>query len=452
MTTQGPRWRALAAWPARRAGSPRRSPWCCGSETTRAARGPRARRGARAPAATRRPFRPRTKTTSATWTAACRSRPRRSRGGTRGPSGPPATIASGTASASTAYGALDFLKTLSTHPSLKTSRDHRWEYLGLVNEPCFVKPTGPDPKRHGLWLDQRSPDCPPDPFENEQKYPGVADRRARQDDRARLATTGMPPASSGCGCFPNPDFDERGREGVGRESLLHRSRVLQLEHAGAVAPRRHVVRLLPRRSEPDEAARRSGEPEVGEPQLQRRGAVLLGRPDLRLERGSARPSSSSCFTPRARVARHLADLDRQHQQPADDERGLPAAAAAAAGEAVGQGNARRRRPRQPAVQRLRERGTADAVLRGAGHGLDAARAQGRLPIRSARSARSTACSSTSGRSAKSGCCTSTRWSAAGACRRSRSPTRGRTPRTSRPPRRRRSTSPASFSRPPARII
>src|SRR3989442_1060857 len=35
----------------------------------------------------------------------------------------------------TAYGALDFLKTLSTHPSLKTSRDHRWEYLGLVNEP-----------------------------------------------------------------------------------------------------------------------------------------------------------------------------------------------------------------------------------------------------------------------------------------------------------------------------
>ena len=68
----------------------------------------------------------------------------------------------------TAYGALDFLKTVSSHPSLKNNRDHRWEYLGLVNEPCFVKPTGPDPKRHGLWLDQRSPDCPPDPFENEQ--------------------------------------------------------------------------------------------------------------------------------------------------------------------------------------------------------------------------------------------------------------------------------------------
>ena len=81
-------------------------------------------------------------------------------------------------------------------------------------------------------------------------------------------------------------------------------------------------------------------------------------------------------TSRPGLARHLADLDRQHQQSADDERGLPAGAAAGAGEAVGEGNARRRRARQPAVQRFRERRAADAVLRGAGHGLDAARAEG----------------------------------------------------------------------------
>jgi hypothetical protein len=55
----------------------------------------------------------------------------------------------------TSAGALDFLKTVSSHPSLKSSRDRRWEYLGLVNEPCFAKPTGPDPNRFGLWLDQR---------------------------------------------------------------------------------------------------------------------------------------------------------------------------------------------------------------------------------------------------------------------------------------------------------
>jgi hypothetical protein len=43
----------------------------------------------------------------------------------------------------------------------------------VVNDPCFEKATGPDPQRFGLWLDKRRPDCRPDPFENEQKYPGV---------------------------------------------------------------------------------------------------------------------------------------------------------------------------------------------------------------------------------------------------------------------------------------
>jgi hypothetical protein len=107
----------------------------------------------------------------------------------------------------TAYGALDFLKTLSTHPNLKTSRDHRWEYLGLVNEPCFVKPTGPDPKRHGLWLDQRSPDCPPDPFENEQKYPGVL-TGARGKTIERGSFYGYATGIVGLRLFPNPDFDD----------------------------------------------------------------------------------------------------------------------------------------------------------------------------------------------------------------------------------------------------
>ena len=70
-------------------------------------------------------------------------------------------------------GALDFVKTLSSHPNLKGNRDNRWDYYGLVNEPCFEKATGADPNRFGLWLDKRSANCPPDPFENEQKYPGV---------------------------------------------------------------------------------------------------------------------------------------------------------------------------------------------------------------------------------------------------------------------------------------
>ena len=70
-------------------------------------------------------------------------------------------------------GNLDLLKTISSHPKLKGSRDNRWSWMGVVNEPCFHKATAPDPNRFGLWLDQRDPNCAPDPFENEQKYPGV---------------------------------------------------------------------------------------------------------------------------------------------------------------------------------------------------------------------------------------------------------------------------------------
>src|SRR5207245_5789280 len=56
-------------------------------------------------------------------------------------------------------GTLDFLKILSNRPGLDASRDTRWRYLGLVNEPCFDKGTGPRQDRFGLWLDVRRPDC-----------------------------------------------------------------------------------------------------------------------------------------------------------------------------------------------------------------------------------------------------------------------------------------------------
>src|SRR5262249_31740820 len=72
-------------------------------------------------------------------------------------------------------GGLDFLKTISDHPDLPATRSNRWELLGVVNEPCFVKATGPREDRWGLWLPTRavSEECPPDPYENESLYPGV---------------------------------------------------------------------------------------------------------------------------------------------------------------------------------------------------------------------------------------------------------------------------------------
>ena len=50
-------------------------------------------------------------------------------------------------------GTFDLLKTISSYPKRPNEttygagygRHNRWEYLGLVNEPCFKEATGPDP-------------------------------------------------------------------------------------------------------------------------------------------------------------------------------------------------------------------------------------------------------------------------------------------------------------------
>lgn len=110
--------------------------------------------------------------------------------------------------ATKSVGLLDFLKILSNHPGLKYSRDNRWRYLGLVNEPCFDKGSGPRADRYGLWLDQRSADCPPDPFENEQKYPGVK-IGARGKNLPVGSYYGYATGIVGLRLFPNPDFDEK---------------------------------------------------------------------------------------------------------------------------------------------------------------------------------------------------------------------------------------------------
>jgi hypothetical protein len=112
------------------------------------------------------------------------------------------------------FGALDLLKTMSSYPGQGYSRDTRWSYLGVINEPCFEKATGPDPQRFGLWLDHRAKRCAADPFENEQAYPGV-----RIGARGTTLSSGekLPVGSYygyatgivGLRLFPNPAFDEK---------------------------------------------------------------------------------------------------------------------------------------------------------------------------------------------------------------------------------------------------
>ena len=112
------------------------------------------------------------------------------------------------------FGAFDLLKIISSHPSLGYSRTSRWDYLGLVNEPCFEPAKGPDKNRRGLWLDVRDKDCTPDPFENEIKYPGVAigARGKPLGDGTNQPVGsfyGYATGIMGLRLFPNPDFDEK---------------------------------------------------------------------------------------------------------------------------------------------------------------------------------------------------------------------------------------------------
>jgi hypothetical protein len=106
----------------------------------------------------------------------------------------------------------------------EASRVNRWKYFGLVNEPGFrqwdpkgcdwkadrktdLEPYGKcgDPGRFGLWLDRRL--GPPDPFEDEAKYPGV-----RVGARGKTVPVGSyygyGSGIVGLRLFPNPAFDE----------------------------------------------------------------------------------------------------------------------------------------------------------------------------------------------------------------------------------------------------
>jgi hypothetical protein len=106
-------------------------------------------------------------------------------------------------------GNLDLLKTISDHPAVKWTRNTRWKWYGLVNEPCCRQATGPRKDRFGLWLDERieGGDCKPDPFENEQKYPGVK-VGARGKNIPVGSYYGYATGIVGLRLFPNPAFDE----------------------------------------------------------------------------------------------------------------------------------------------------------------------------------------------------------------------------------------------------
>jgi hypothetical protein len=89
------------------------------------------------------------------------------------------------------------------------SRENRWKYLGLNNEPCYRQATGPRADRFELWLDEwvGGPGCPErDPFEDEREYPGV-EIGARGKNLPVGSYYGYGTGVVGLRLFPNPDFD-----------------------------------------------------------------------------------------------------------------------------------------------------------------------------------------------------------------------------------------------------
>ena len=117
------------------------------------------------------------------------------------------------------FGNLDFLKLVSNDPQQPYSRSNRWEELGLVNEPCFVKNTEPLPEFWGLRLDKRvtSAECGAEPFSDAAKYPGAKlgargttlTYKGQQKNLPVGSFYGYPSGVIGLRLFTNPAFDQK---------------------------------------------------------------------------------------------------------------------------------------------------------------------------------------------------------------------------------------------------
>ena len=177
---------------------------------------------------------------------------------------------------------------------------------------------------------------------------------------------------------PEPGLRRSRCKAMGPAALLQRPQLLLVKGPGPALPRRHVLRLLPCQRQPGEAAGQSRGPAMGKFELDRRRPIFLGRPHSCLERRSVEFPVPGLAHRAAGVVGHFAGVERQHQQPADDERGLQSVAAAPDGEAPGAGNPRPGQSREQAIQRLCHSRPADPVLSAAEYGMDPACAEGRL--------------------------------------------------------------------------
>ena len=181
---------------------------------------------------------------------------------------------------------------------LKYSRDNRWNYLGLVNEPCFEGRPARTRTASACGSTCGDPDCPPDPFADDDEIPRRR-RSARAARRSRSArTTAIRPASSGCGCFPTR-ISTRPRRSAGTPSAIYNDPdLLQRRRtwSGRIASACRAASATSARTR--SIRRRTRKPAMGEPELDVGAQYFWVDRIFAVERATRRTSSSSSFTPR----------------------------------------------------------------------------------------------------------------------------------------------------------
>ena len=239
-------------------------------------------------------------------------------------------------------------------------RGHRRQPLGVfrAGQRAVLRQTdgGPDPKRFGLWLDERRAGLPARPVRERAQVSRRHDRRARTRTVPLGSYYGVRHGHRrACGCSRTPISTSARRKAWDAERYYtdpsyynSNTTLIRPYRVGMSCGFCHVG------PNPDNPPADPDNPEW------ENLSSNVGAQYFWIDRIFDWDADPSNFVvpavPRlaAGHARYLARLQRQHQQPADDERHLLLRAAPARRQALGQGDAGRRRAEQQAVQRLRQ--------------------------------------------------------------------------------------------------
>jgi hypothetical protein len=134
--------------------------------------------------------------------------------------------------------------------------DNRWHYLGSSTSRASRRRPAPTPSATASGSTSAGPTVRRIPSTTRRSTPGRPDRGARHEHPGGGPSTAPPPASSACACFRTRRSTRRRASKWGREALLRGRELLRLQGPRETLPGRDVVRLLPRRPEPDQPAGR----------------------------------------------------------------------------------------------------------------------------------------------------------------------------------------------------